>query len=93
MTYRMHHLGSRRNIPLNPAGPLERASSRRQEGLMTSKNVTRADLAQAGADAVSLPKYEAIALSEQVLTEICDTWREGEVKLSGFGNFAVRNKA
>jgi integration host factor subunit alpha len=61
---------------------------------MTSRNVTRADLAQAVAQAVGLPKYEAITLAEQVLTEICDTLERGEnVKLSGFGNFTVRNKA
>ena len=61
---------------------------------MTSRNVTRADLAQAVAQAVGLPKHEAITLSEQVLTEICDTLERGEnVKLSGFGNFTVRNKA
>ena len=61
---------------------------------MTSRNVTRADLAQAVAQAVGLPKHEAITLSEQVLTEICDTLERGEnVKLSGFGNFVVRNKA
>jgi integration host factor subunit alpha len=60
---------------------------------MTSKNVTRADLAQAVAHALGLPKHEAIALAEQVLTEICDTLERGEnVKLSGFGNFVVRNK-
>jgi integration host factor subunit alpha len=61
---------------------------------MTSKNVTRADLAQAVAYAVGLPKHEAVALAEQVLTEICDTLERGEnVKLSGFGNFVVREKA
>ena len=60
---------------------------------MTSRNVTRADLAQAVAQAVGLAKHEAIALAEQVLTEICDTLERGEnVKLSGFGNFVVRNK-
>jgi integration host factor subunit alpha len=60
---------------------------------MTSRNVTRADLAQAVAHALGLPKHEAIALAEQVLTEICDTLERGEnVKLSGFGNFVVRNK-
>jgi integration host factor subunit alpha len=60
---------------------------------MSSKNVTRADLAQAVAHALGLPKHEAIALAEQVLTEICDTLEQGEnVKLSGFGNFVVRNK-
>jgi integration host factor subunit alpha len=60
---------------------------------MTSKNVTRADLAQAVAYAVGLPRHEATALAEQVLTEICDTLERGEnVKLSGFGNFVVREK-
>jgi integration host factor subunit alpha len=62
--------------------------------LMPSKNVTRADLAQAVAQAVGLPKHEAITLSEQVLTEICDTLERSEnVKLSGFENFVVREKA
>jgi len=61
---------------------------------MVRRNVTRADLAQAVPQAVGLPKHEAITLSEQVLTEICDTLERGEnVKLSGFGNFTVRNKA
>jgi integration host factor subunit alpha len=60
---------------------------------MTGKNVIRADLVQAVAYAVGLPKHEATALAEQVLTEICDTLERGEnVKLSGFGNFVVRNK-
>jgi integration host factor subunit alpha len=60
---------------------------------MTSKNVTRADLAQAVAYALGLPKHEAVILTEQVLSEICDTLERGEnVKLSGFGNFTVRNK-
>jgi integration host factor subunit alpha len=60
---------------------------------MTSKNVTRADLAQAVAYAVGVPKHEAVALAEQVLTEISDTLERGEnVKLSGFGNFTVREK-
>jgi integration host factor subunit alpha len=61
---------------------------------MARRNVTRADLAQAVAQALGLPKHEAITLSEQVLTEICDTLERGEsVKLSGFGNFTLRNKA
>jgi integration host factor subunit alpha len=61
---------------------------------MTSRNVTQADLAQAVAYALGLPKHEAIVLAEQVLTEICDTLDRGEnVKLSGFGNFSVRDKA
>jgi integration host factor subunit alpha len=61
---------------------------------MTSGNVTRADLAQAVAQAVGLSKHEALTLAEQVLTEICDTLERGEnVKLSGFGNFVIREKA
>jgi integration host factor subunit alpha len=43
--------------------------------------------------AVGLPKHEAVGLAEQVLTEICDTLECGEnVKLSGFGNFTVREE-
>ncbi|WP_114948247.1 integration host factor subunit alpha [Microvirga calopogonii] len=61
---------------------------------MTGKNVTRADLAQALAYALGLPRHEAVVLAEQVLTEICNTLERGEnVKLSGFGNFVVRKKA
>lgn len=61
---------------------------------MARRNVTRADLAQAVAQAVGLSKHEAITLSEQVLTEICDTLERSEnVKLSGFGNFIVRGKS
>jgi len=60
---------------------------------MSSRNVTRADLVQAVAQAVSLSKNDAIDLAEQVLTEICDTLERGEnVKLSGFGQFTVRSK-
>jgi integration host factor subunit alpha len=65
----------------------------RWDDLMTSRNVTRADLAQAVVEAVGLPRHEAVAFSEQVLAEICNTLERGEnVKLSGFGNFVVRNK-
>lgn len=61
---------------------------------MTSRNVTRADLAQAVVEAAGLPRHDAVALSEQVLAEISDTLERGEnVKLSGFGNFVVREKA
>jgi integration host factor subunit alpha len=60
---------------------------------MLSKNITRADMAQAVAYTLGLPKHEAVALAEQVLTEICDTLERGEnMKLSGFGNFVVREK-
>jgi len=61
---------------------------------MSSRNVTRADLAQAVAQAVGLPRNDAIDLAEQVLKEICDTFERGEnVKLSGFGQFTVRSKS
>jgi integration host factor subunit alpha len=62
--------------------------------LMTSRNVTRSDLAKAVAQTVGLSKNDAVALAEQVLAEISDTLARGEnVKLSGFGVFTVRNKA
>jgi integration host factor subunit alpha len=60
---------------------------------MTSKNVTRMDLAEAVYQTVGLSRTEAAELVEQVLGEICDTLVRGEnVKLSGFANFVVRSK-
>jgi integration host factor subunit alpha len=61
---------------------------------MTSKNVKRADLANAVYLAAGLPRHEAASLVEQVLGEICAMLERGEsVKLSGFGVFTVRDKA
>jgi integration host factor subunit alpha len=62
--------------------------------MMPDKNVTRADLTEAVYATSGLPRHEAAALVEQVLSDICDTLERGEtVKLSGFGVFTVRDKA
>ena len=53
----------------------------------------RADLAEAVQRAIDLSRHESETLVGQALGEICDTLARGEtVKLSGFGNFTVRNK-
>ncbi|WP_262265877.1 integration host factor subunit alpha [Microvirga yunnanensis] len=61
---------------------------------MAGNTVTRADLCDAVYEASGLPRHEASALVEQVLSEISDALVRGEpVKLSGFGVFTVRDKA
>ena len=58
------------------------------------KAITRADLAEAVYHEVGLSRKASAELVEQVLEEICQTLEKGEtVKLSGFGNFAVRQKS
>ncbi len=60
---------------------------------MASKTVTREDLSEAIYQKVGLSRSESAGLVGQVLGEISDTLVRGEtVKLSGFGNFLVRNK-
>jgi len=61
---------------------------------MTGKTVNRADLCDVVYEAAGLPRHEAAALVELVLSEIGDAFVRGEqVKLSGFGTFTVRDKA
>jgi integration host factor subunit alpha len=61
---------------------------------MAGKTVTRVDLVEAVYQTVGLSRAQSAELVEQTLREICDTLASGEtVKLSGFGNFTVRNKA
>ena len=61
---------------------------------MGGKNIIRTDLADAVVQKVGLSRAESSDLVEQVLREICDTLARGEdVKLSGFGVFAVRDKS
>jgi integration host factor subunit alpha len=61
---------------------------------MAGKTVTRADLCNAVYEASGLPRHEAAAVVEQVLSEVGDAFARGEnVKLSGFGTFTVRDKA
>ncbi|WP_336294782.1 integration host factor subunit alpha [Bartonella sp. CB169] len=60
---------------------------------MTSKTVTRADLASVVCRKVGLSHTESAALVELVLDEICNSLVRGEsVKLSSFATFQVRNK-
>jgi integration host factor subunit alpha len=61
---------------------------------MAGNTVTRADLCDAVCEVSGVPRHEAAALVEQVLSEIGDAFARGEnVKLSGFGTFTVRQKA
>jgi integration host factor subunit alpha len=61
--------------------------------LMAGKTVTRSELSEAVYQAVGLSRSESAELVEQALNEICDSLVAGEaVKLSGFGNFFLRNK-
>ena len=54
---------------------------------------TRADLTKCVYKRVGLPKSESAAMVDLVLETICQTLESGEdVKLSGFGNFHVRQK-
>ncbi|ATP12289.1 integration host factor subunit alpha [Bartonella henselae] len=60
---------------------------------MTSKTVTRADLASVVCRKVGLSHTESAALVELVLNEICNSLVRGEaVKLSSFATFQVRKK-
>ena len=61
---------------------------------MSSKNITRADLAEAVYRRVGLSRHEASQLVESVLEEMSDTLARGEtVKLASFGSFLVRAKS
>ena len=57
------------------------------------KTLTRMDLAEAVYHEVGLSRKAAADLVDQTLEEICKVLERGEtVKLSTFGNFAVRSK-
>lgn len=59
-----------------------------------SKTITRADLADAVYHEVGLSRRAAGDLVDSVLAEITTALtQEGEVKISAFGNFTVRQKA
>ena len=60
---------------------------------MTSKTLTRADLAEAVFQKVGLPRNESADLVELVLKEITGSLERGSpVKLSSFGSFGIREK-
>jgi len=55
--------------------------------------MTKADIISDVFDKVGLPKQDAEELVEMILDTIKQTLKQGEtVKLSGFGNFVVRQK-
>lgn len=60
---------------------------------MSSRTLTRADLAEAVYRKVGLSRTESAQLVEMVLDEICDAIVRGEaVKLSSFATFQIRSK-
>jgi integration host factor subunit alpha len=60
---------------------------------MTNRTITRADLAEAVYEQVGLSRNESADLVEMVLEEISKNLIEGgNVKISSFGSFAVREK-
>jgi integration host factor subunit alpha len=60
---------------------------------MVARTVTRADLSDAVYREVGLSRNESADLVESLLNEISDALVRGEmVKLSSFGNFAIRQK-
>jgi integration host factor subunit alpha len=61
--------------------------------ILTSKTLTRADLAEAVYKRIGLSRSESAALVELMLNEISAAVERGEnVKLSSFGSFIVRSK-
>ena len=60
---------------------------------MASRTVTRAQLSEAVYQAVGLSRNESAELVEAVLDQIVECLERGDpVKISSFGNFAVRHK-
>lgn len=60
---------------------------------MTTRTITRADLAEAIFQQVGLSRNDSAALVETVLEEIAQKLIAGEtVKISSFGSFSVRSK-
>ncbi|MGR3483752.1 MAG: integration host factor subunit alpha [Paracoccaceae bacterium] len=61
---------------------------------MTSKTLTRMDLAEAVHAEVGLSRNDSAQLVEAVLSHVSDALVRGEqVKISGFGTFGVREKS
>lgn len=60
---------------------------------MSTKTITRADLADAVYEAVGLSRVESSDLVDNVIDEMENAIvEEGELKLSSFGTFQVREK-
>ena len=58
------------------------------------QNLTKARLVEIFHNRIGLSKKEAADLLETVLDTMCNTLERGEkIKISGFGNFEVRDKS
>ena len=63
------------------------------KGVRSEHTLTRKDLADAVYAVANIPRKEAEALVDRVISEICDALvRDGEIKLSNFGTFTVLSK-
>ncbi len=61
---------------------------------MTSKTITRADIAETLYNELGLSRVESSELVDTVLDEIADALVRGEaVKISSFGSFSTRQKS
>lgn len=60
---------------------------------MSENTLTRANLAEAVYQEVGLSRKNAVDMVEQLLDTMSDTLEKGDsIKISGFGNFTVRQK-
>lgn len=59
---------------------------------MADRTLTRADLTESVYEQVGLSRNESADLVEQVLDEVSNTLISGEVKISSFGSFSIREK-
>lgn len=85
----MHSLVSDSFVPAEDAD----GASLAQPGADETRTLTKAELADMLFERVGLNKREAKDMVETFFEEIRDALERGEmVKLSGFGNFQVRNK-
>ncbi len=64
------------------------------ENVETKRTMTKADLVERVHDNIGFPKKEAAAIVDCVFEVIKGALEDGEkIKISGFGNFLVREKA
>jgi len=80
-------------IPNPPAAPKLASKSSRTEMEREGRTMTKAEIADALFERLGLNKREAKDMVDGFFEEICQALTRGEaVKLSGFGNFQLRDK-
>ena len=80
-------------IPNPPATPRLASKSSRTEMEREGRTMTKAEIADALFERLGLNKREAKDMVDGFFEEICQALTRGEaVKLSGFGNFQLRDK-